>query len=314
MSRLCRRSTSTRLPRWLLRYSDRSLGRRLIRRPSTSRFRTRSTSTRLSQCLLRHSDRFYRRPRLSQCLLRHSDRFLPSPNQATKHVEISHTQYIDKVVAVPTATQRQVSPSLNQVTKHVETPQTHFFDQGVGVPIVTQRQAPQIQTVLKTVEALPLLFLPVVMQAQAPQLRTVAKVVEVSPLLFHRQICGPPQECIWCIIEDACYDTKSLPQPDGVAGRAGLVDQQACSGRPAARATHAARLSPALGTRSVDATAMKCSIRPSSKSDASLPTQGRRRSCSTWCSRLRLYDYCGEHCSPCSLAQPLVVSWCSCCI
>ena len=39
----------------------------------------------------------------------------------TNHVETPHTQYIDKVVAVPTATQRQVSPSLNQVTNHVET-------------------------------------------------------------------------------------------------------------------------------------------------------------------------------------------------
>ena len=108
----------------------------------------------------------------------------PSPNQVTTHVEISHTQYINKVVAVLVATQRQVSPSLNQVTNHVETPQTQFFDQGVAVPIVIQRQAPQIQTVLKTVEALPVLFLPVVMQPQAPQILTVVKTVYVPPLLF----------------------------------------------------------------------------------------------------------------------------------
>ena len=45
------------------------------------------------------------------------------------------------------------------MTKHVEIPYTEYIDQGVGVPFVIQRQAPQIQTVLKTVEALPVLFL-----------------------------------------------------------------------------------------------------------------------------------------------------------
>ena len=123
-------------------------------------------------------------------------------------------------------------------------------------------------------------------------------------LAVHRQIGGPPQERIWCIFEDACYDSKSLPQP-WCCGRAGLVDQQACSGRPAARATHAARLSPALGTRSVVATAMKCSIRPGSQSDASLTMQDDGDGVRHCASDYVFHAYCGEHCSLFSLALPL---------
>ena len=184
--------------------------------------------------------------------------------QATKHVEILQTQYIDKV---------------DQVTKHVETPQTQFFDQGVGVPIVIQRQAPQIQTVLKTVKAWPVLFLPVVMQLQVCQIldggedggslasavqrqkcgRACDPAVDAATgpsasdcgegggslaLAVHRQICGPPQERIWCIFEDACYDTKSLPQPDGVAGAlAWLTSRPARVDQPPVRHTrHGFRL------------------------------------------------------------------------
>ena len=98
------------------------------------------------------------------------------------------------------------------------------------MPIVMQRQAPQIQTVLKTVEALPVLFLHVVMQPQAPQILTVVKTVYVPPLLFHRQICGPHQECIWCIFEGVVLRYQVATTARWCCGRAGLVDQQACSG------------------------------------------------------------------------------------
>ena len=92
----------------------------------------------------------------------------PSLNQATKHVEISQTQYIDKVAAVPTVTQRQVP-----ATKHAEISQTQYINKFVAVLIVIQRQGPQFQTVLKTVEAPPWQFIGRAMDASKMSLRSV---------------------------------------------------------------------------------------------------------------------------------------------
>ena len=60
-------------------------------------------------------------------------------NQATKHVEILQTQYIDEVAAVLIVIQRQVRPSLNQVTKNAEILQTQYIDKVATVFMVIQR-------------------------------------------------------------------------------------------------------------------------------------------------------------------------------
>ena len=66
-------------------------------------------------------------------------------NQATKHVEIPQTQYIDKVAVSPIAMQSQVPLStINQATKHVETLQ-QYFDKVALLPVAMQRQAPRCQ-------------------------------------------------------------------------------------------------------------------------------------------------------------------------
>ena len=71
-------------------------------------------------------------------------------NQATKHVEIPQTQYVDKVAAMLVVMQRQVPrPSFNQETKHVEIPQSQYSDKDVDTPVVMQRQVPRIQTANK---------------------------------------------------------------------------------------------------------------------------------------------------------------------
>ena len=206
---------------------------------------------------------------------------LLSLNQATKHVEILHPKYIEQGCCSAHCDKRQVSPSLNQATKHVETPQTQFFDQGVGVPTVIQRQAPQIQNCAEDggslARAVPACGDAAtghsdsdsgedgVCPARAVQRQNCGRASDPSvdadtgpsasdcgegggslALAVHRQNCGHAQESIWCIFEDACYDTKSLPQPDGVAGalawltsRRARVDQPcdtrdtafACAGR-----------------------------------------------------------------------------------
>ena len=75
----------------------------------------------------------------------------PAINQATKHVEILQTQYIDKVGNMPVVTQRQAPrPAINQATKHVEILQTQYVDKVGNMPVVMARHVPQFQTVLKT--------------------------------------------------------------------------------------------------------------------------------------------------------------------
>ena len=65
-------------------------------------------------------------------------------HQATKHVDIPQTQYIDKVAVSPVAPQRQVPPAtINQATKHVEILQ--YIDKVALLPVVMQRQAPRRQ-------------------------------------------------------------------------------------------------------------------------------------------------------------------------
>ena len=71
-------------------------------------------------------------------------------------------------------------PSLNQATKHVEIPQTQYIDHVVDVPGVMLRQIPQLQTVAKTVEVPPVPFVGRIVDVPAIlQIKQVIKHVEI---------------------------------------------------------------------------------------------------------------------------------------
>ena len=160
------------------------------------------------------------------------------------------------------------------MAKVVEVPPLQFIGRFVDVPVIMpvimplmQRQVPQIQPVAKTVEvpAVPFIgrivdmhVLKLLMQRQVSHFPGASKTVAIPPAQFvivgmpmpHFAAKFPevvettPQERTWCIFEDACFDTTSLSQPDGVAGAlAWLTSKPARVDQPPARHTwHGFRL------------------------------------------------------------------------
>ena len=167
----------------------------------------------------------------------------PSLNQATKHVEIPQTQYIDKVaVTIPQ------SPSRRHGRRHaccVEATGSSNPDGGQSAdqPGDQERRdsadtvhrpgccraycdaaTGRIQTVAKTVEVPPAPFIgrimdvPVFMQRQVPQIQTVAKTVEVPPVPFIGRIADVPG-----ISEiQACQNPASGEAATGPSGSNGV--------------------------------------------------------------------------------------------
>ena len=82
--------------------------------------------------------------------------------------------HVDTVAARPVVLQQEAT---SQATMHVEIPQTQYIDQVVAVdtPVVMHQQVPQVQTVLATVDV-PLVQsignVPAVMRRQVPQFQT----------------------------------------------------------------------------------------------------------------------------------------------
>ena len=107
--------------------------------------------------------------------------------------ENSQLQFVDGIVDVPVATQRQ-DPTFERVQKTVNVAQVQYVDELVDVPVVIQSPVPTIQTVVDS--------------GEMPQTQHIDKVIDV-PVWLRRQVVDVP---VPQIQEQTVEVVKILPE------------------------------------------------------------------------------------------------------